>query len=72
MVFPTYLETTFIGMFFIKQVSNRIGLFGAIFGDRIYLIVFLGMIGLAMLYLVFRIWRDRRMEKKRKSIDKDN
>ncbi len=59
-------------MFFTQQVSYRVGLFGTIFGDRIYLIVFLGMIGLAMLYLVFRIWRDRRADSKRKTVDKDN
>ncbi len=55
-----------------QQVSYRVGLFGAIFGDRIYLIVFLAMTALAMLYLVFRIWRDRRVEGRRKTGDKDN
>lgn len=52
-VFPTYLKNSYMGNLFLFQVI-KLPVFGFLYGDRIYTIVFLCMFGLAMLYLAIK------------------
>ena len=71
-MFPAFLDNTYLGQFFTQKVINKLPLFGFLYGDRIYLIVFLSFVGVALIYLIVRICRQKRMAHRRKSVEKVN
>ncbi len=54
--FPNYLKGSYIGSFFMNEV-RYLPLFGFLYKDRIYTIVFLAFVGLALIYLAIKICR---------------
>jgi len=54
--FSNYLLNSFMGTFFTTKVRN-LPLFGFLYGDRIYTIVFLALMGLSFLYMAIKICR---------------
>ncbi len=57
--FPTYIRNSYIGLFFFNQVRN-LPLFGFLYNDRIYTIVFLVLVGLSLIVLAIKICREKR------------
>jgi hypothetical protein len=54
--FPNYLRNSYIGYFFANSVKN-LPVFGFLYRDRVYTIVFLSLLGLSLLYLLIKIYR---------------
>ncbi len=63
--FPEYLSVSYLGAFFTNEVRN-LPVFGFLYRDRIYTIVFLGFVGISLFYLGIKIFRERRKQNRRK------